>query len=117
LAFGKSVLIYRGRKFDPKIPTDYPRTMKCETPSSRQQRWKAHLNVNLNYEPKHFPTNDMPASLITIAVQQAEHDVTELSLAIIRKCWVKEMDVAEDTPLIHTANQCGLDGIDPLCRE
>jgi 2-hydroxychromene-2-carboxylate isomerase len=26
----------------------------------------------------------------------------------MRKWWVKEMDVAEDRPLIHAANQCGL---------
>jgi hypothetical protein len=41
--------------------------MKCDTPSSRQRRWKAHLSVNLNYESSHFPTNNMPAGLITIA--------------------------------------------------
>jgi hypothetical protein len=67
LALGKSVLIYCGRKFDPKIPNDYLRTTKCDTPSSRQRRWKAHLSVNLNYESRHFPTNNMPAGLITIA--------------------------------------------------
>ena len=37
-------------------------------------------------------------------------DVAPLSLAIMRKCWVKEKDVAEDTVLVEAANQCGLDG-------
>ncbi|MBT5494806.1 MAG: 2-hydroxychromene-2-carboxylate isomerase [Alphaproteobacteria bacterium] len=74
------------------------------------KRWKAHLSVDLNYEPKHFPTNDMPAALIAIAAQQAGHNIADLSLAIMRKCWVEEMDVAEDATLIEAANQCGLDG-------
>jgi len=75
------------------------------------KRWKAHLSVDLNYEPKHFLTNDMPAALIAITAQRSGHDVAELSLAIMRKCWVEEMDVAEDAPLIEAANQCGLDGM------
>jgi len=49
---------------------------------------KAHLSVDLNYEPKHFPTNDMPAALIAIATQHAGHNITDLSLVILRKCWV-----------------------------
>ena len=49
---------------------------------------KAHLSVDLNYEPKHFPTNDMPAALIAIATQQAGHNVTDLSLATMREYWV-----------------------------
>ena len=29
--------------------------------------WIAHLSLALNYEPTHFPTKDMPATLIVIA--------------------------------------------------
>lgn len=75
------------------------------------KRWKSHLNVDLNFEPKHFPTNDLPAALMAIAADRAGHDVAALSLAIMRKCWVEEMDVAEDATLIDAANQCGLDGM------
>ena len=37
-------------------------------------------------------------------------DVAPLSLAIMRRCWVEEKDVAEDTVLVEATNQCGLDG-------
>jgi 2-hydroxychromene-2-carboxylate isomerase len=52
----------------------------------------------------------MPATLIAIATQQAGHNIADLSLTIMRKCWVEEMDVSEDATLIEAANQCGLDG-------
>lgn len=74
------------------------------------KRWKSFLDVELNFEPKHFPTNDMPAALMAIAAQQAGHEIAALSLTIMRKCWVEEMDVAEDATLVEAANQSGLDG-------
>ncbi len=74
------------------------------------KRWQAHLGVELNFEPKHFPTNDKPAALIAIAAQQAGYDIAPLSLAIMRKCWAEEKDVAEDATLVEAADQCGLDG-------
>ncbi len=74
------------------------------------KRWQAHLGVELNFEPKHFPTNDKPAALIAIAAQQAGYDIAPRSLAIMRKCWAEEKDVAEDATLVEAADQCGLDG-------
>lgn len=74
------------------------------------KRWKAHLGVDLTLEPKYFPTNDRPAALMAIAADQAGHNVAPLSLAIMRKCWVEEKDVAADDVLREAADQCGIDG-------
>ena len=74
------------------------------------KRWKAHLGVELNLGPKFFPTNDTTANLMAVTAGLDGLDVAPLSLAILRKCWVEEKDVAEETVLVEAANQCGLDG-------
>lgn len=74
------------------------------------KRWKKFLNVEINLEPAHFPTNDKPAALLAITAGLAGHDMGPLSLAIMRKCWVEEKDVAEDAVLVEAANECGLAG-------
>ena len=74
------------------------------------KRWKAHLGVELNLEPKFFPTNDTTANLMAVTAGLDGLDVAPLSLAIMRRCWIEEKDVAEDTVLVEATNQCGLDG-------
>jgi 2-hydroxychromene-2-carboxylate isomerase len=74
------------------------------------KRWKAHLDIELTLEPKHFPTNDQPAALMAIAAMEAGHDVGPLSYAIMRKCWVEEADAADTATLESAADAVGLDG-------
>ena len=74
------------------------------------KRWKAHLGAELNLEPKFFPANDTTANLMAVTAGLDGLDVAPLSLAIMRKCWVEEKDIAQDTVLVEAANQCRLDG-------
>ena len=74
------------------------------------KRWKAHLGVELNLDPKFFPTNDTTANLMAVTAGLDGLDVAPLSLAIMRKCWIEEKDIAQDTVLIEAASQCSLDG-------
>ena len=74
------------------------------------KRWKAHLGVELNLEPKFFPTTDTTANLMAVTAGLDGLDVAPLSLAIMRKCWVEEKDLAQDSVLVEAANQCRLDG-------
>lgn len=74
------------------------------------KRWKAHLDVELNLEPKFFPANDTTANLMAVTAGLDGLDVAPLSLAIMRKCWVEEKDVAQDSVLVEAANQCRFDG-------
>ena len=74
------------------------------------KRWKEHLGAELNLEPKFFPANDTTANLMAVTAGLDGLDVAPLSLAIMRKCWVEEKDVAQDSVLVEAANQCRLDG-------
>ena len=74
------------------------------------KRWKAHLGAELNLEPKFFPANDTTANLMAVTAGLDGLDVAPLSLAIMRKCWVEEKDVAQDCVLVEAADQCRLDG-------
>ena len=64
----------------------------------------------LNLEPKFFPANDTAANLMAVTAGLDGLDVALLSLAIMRKCWVEEKDVAQDSVLVEAADQCRLDG-------
>ena len=72
------------------------------------KRWKAHLDVELNLEPKFFPANDTTANLMAVTAGLDGLDVALLSLVIMRKCWVEEKDVAQDSVLVEAADQCRL---------
>ncbi|MEC7203363.1 MAG: 2-hydroxychromene-2-carboxylate isomerase [Pseudomonadota bacterium] len=74
------------------------------------KRWKEHLGAELNLEPKFFPANDTTANLMAVTAGLDGLDVAPLSLAIMRKCWVEEKDVAQDSVLVEAANQCRFDG-------
>ena len=75
------------------------------------KRWKAHLGIDLNLEPKYFPTNDTTANLMAISAGLNGDDVGPLSLAIMKKCWVEERDIGEERVLIEAANEYGFDGL------
>ncbi len=74
------------------------------------KRWRAHLGMPLNLEPKHFPTSPLLASKLIIAARQAGHDVGPLTEAYLRGCWAEERDVGDEATAIAIANECGLDG-------
>ena len=93
------------------------------------KRWRAHLGMPLNLEPKHFPTSPLLASKMIIAARQASearqsrhyaeggalhapagHDVGALAEAYLRACWAEERDVGDEATAIAIANECGFDG-------
>ncbi|MCE8025269.1 2-hydroxychromene-2-carboxylate isomerase [Billgrantia aerodenitrificans] len=74
------------------------------------KRWKQVHGVPLNVEPKHFPTDDRPAARLALTAKAKGHDIAELSLAILRACWVEERDIAGLATLREIADACGLDG-------
>lgn len=74
------------------------------------KRWQQVLDVPLNVEPKHFPTDDRPAARLALAAKAQGHDIAGLTLAILRACWVEERDIADLATLREIADACGLDG-------
>lgn len=74
------------------------------------KRWPQRLGIPLNVEPKHFPTDDRPAARLALTAKARGHDIAELSLALMRACWVEERDIADAATLVAIADACGLDG-------
>lgn len=73
-------------------------------------RWKAHLNAEINLEPKHFPVDATLSLGVIVAAQQQGHEVGELTLALMRGCWVQERDISDRDTVIDIANSLGFDG-------
>ena len=60
-------------------------------------RWSRKLNMPLNLQPAHWPTNPAPSSYAIIAAQNAGGgDLGALVHALPRACWAEEQDVAQD---------------------
>jgi 2-hydroxychromene-2-carboxylate isomerase len=73
------------------------------------KRWRDHLGISVNLEPKHFPTDDSPASRLVIAAKLAGKDAHALATEIGKALWEKEQNITE-TPVLETcARNVGLD--------
>ncbi len=71
-------------------------------------RWKRHLDVDLNLEPKFFPVAELPAALLVTAAVLRGEDALALAGAILRGVWVGERNIAEEETLAEIAGTCGL---------
>ena len=75
------------------------------------KRWRAHLGLPFNLEPKFFPFEGTAASLLTVAaVSQGTDAAMLLSSAILRGCWEEEKNMADIDALVATADSVGLNG-------
>ncbi|MCZ7566838.1 MAG: 2-hydroxychromene-2-carboxylate isomerase [Burkholderiales bacterium] len=74
-------------------------------------RWREHLGVKMNLEPKHFPVPADGAACLIIATDLA-HGTTaamDMALALYRACWVEERNVADAETLRAIAREQGRD--------
>jgi len=80
------------------------------------KRWRSFLGVPLTLEPKFFPTNPEPASLLIIAATRlGPHPAMALAGAILRGCWVEDKDVGDAATLRSIMIDAGFDA-DVLMR-
>ncbi len=80
------------------------------------KRWRSRLDMPLTLEPKYFPTNPEPASLLIVAATRLGPDpAMALAGAILRGCWVEEKDVGDAATLRKIMIDAGLDA-DVLTR-
>lgn len=73
-------------------------------------RWRDLLGLELNLQPKHFPTPEAAASQLILATQDAGEDPGALVHAIFRAVWVEERDINDAATLNEIAGTVGLDG-------
>jgi 2-hydroxychromene-2-carboxylate isomerase len=78
---------------------------------SELRRWKAHLGVELNLEPKYFPVDATRAACAIIAAAP-EGVEAQLRLAgmLMRALWAEERNLADETQLEAIAAAAGFDG-------
>lgn len=74
------------------------------------KRWRARLGVDLNFEPRHFPTDDALAARMVIAHREAGGDAAALSIAVLRALWAEEKNITDPATLGAIAGGLGLDG-------
>lgn len=75
------------------------------------RRFRDHLQVPLNLEPKFFPAPTEDASLLIIATdkQHGAQAAMKLSGAILRACWAEERNIADAATLQAIAKENGID--------
>jgi len=75
------------------------------------KRWKEHLGVPLNAQPKFFPVDGNPAALVIVAAAPSGAEVQmRLADAILRALWAEEKNIADPATLRAAAAEAGLDG-------
>jgi carboxymethylenebutenolidase len=73
-------------------------------------RFRRHLGVALNLQPKFFPADSGPASRLIVAVAQADGAERALDLAgaLMRAVWSEERNIADPATLGEITAECGL---------
>jgi carboxymethylenebutenolidase len=74
------------------------------------RRFRDHLGVPLNLEPKFFPVPADDAALLIIAADQQQGAGTAMNLAgaILRACWAEERNIGDAQTLAQIAGEQGL---------
>jgi carboxymethylenebutenolidase len=91
--------------------------MLAQRPRQRQayrlmelRRWREHLGVPLNLQPKHFPVDEALAARMTIAHRQRGGDIAAFSQAMMAAVWAEERDLADRATLMQIAREQDADG-------
>src|SRR5438552_11301493 len=76
------------------------------------KRWREHLGLPLNVQPKFFPVPaDASSKWILAALEQGTDAALRLSGAIMRAVWVEERNVADAQTLSAIAHEQGFDAV------
>jgi 2-hydroxychromene-2-carboxylate isomerase len=74
------------------------------------RRWRDHLGVPLNLQPKYFPVDESLAARMAIAHHRRGGDIAALSQALMAAVWAEERDLADRATLLEIAREQGVDG-------
>jgi 2-hydroxychromene-2-carboxylate isomerase len=72
-------------------------------------RWAAWRKTEINSHPKYFPAPFHLSSHVIIAALQSGHDVYRLTRALMRGCWVDEMNIDDKADVANIIESVGLD--------
>lgn len=81
------------------------------------ERWREHLDVPLNIQPKFWPVNEvLGACMVLAAGQSGGGAAITLAGSLLRAVWAEDRDIADRETLLAIAGECGLDA-DALMAE
>lgn len=73
-------------------------------------RWRDHLGVPLNLQPKYFPVaGDAAARLIVAAAELGDAAAFNLAGRVLRAVWAEDRNIADDATRRALATEAGLD--------
>lgn len=88
------------------------------------KRWRAHLGIPINLEPKYFPANDETAACMVIAAGETGGNPLVLAQAFGKAVWEQERDIADPETCEAIAKETGHDAkalmakaMEPATRE
>ena len=74
------------------------------------KRWRDHLGVPLNIEPKFFPYDSNLASRLVIAAHtRGAGAAMRLAGAILKACWAEERNMGDEAELFKVVTEQGLE--------
>ena len=80
-------------------------------------RWRDHLGVPFNLQPKFFPVaGDAAARLIIAAGECSDEHAFDVAGRVLRAVWAEDRDIADEATRIAIAREAGLDGAALVAR-
>ena len=75
------------------------------------RRWRDHLDIPINIQPKYFPSSEALTSGCVIALRETVDDAAAIRLAhrVLRAVWQDEMNPGDAASLATLITECGLD--------
>jgi 2-hydroxychromene-2-carboxylate isomerase len=74
-------------------------------------RWREHLGIPINIQPRHFPANELPAASCVIGLRETVGDQPAIRLAhrVLKALWPEEKDTGVRDTLSGLIRDVGLD--------
>ena len=74
-------------------------------------RWRAHLGIPINIQPKHFPSSEALSSGCVIALRETQGDQPAIKLAhaVLKAVWQRELNPGERDTMAMLIKECDLD--------
>ena len=73
------------------------------------KRWRDHLGIPINIEPKYFPSDEAPGTRLVLAAKLQGKDAHRLATEIGKALWEMEQSIAEPAALTAAAERAELD--------
>ena len=79
-------------------------------------RWRDHLGIPINIQPRHFPANELPAACCAIALRETQGDAAAIRFAhrVLKALWEEERDTGDPETLSALLAEFGQDAAEVL---